>query len=793
MGSNMTVGKRIAVGFAAIIIIMVVLGGMAVWNMGAAKTESMKLADEYVPEVDVAAQFRGASNRLMYEMRGYGFTEDDTYYQNAQQEMLAVDNALDACRELDARAVHLEKLAGQIEVAQKAVDDYKNYVQQTVETTARLNEVRDKLDTNAAAYMQNSADFLANQNAALERDLDERLEKIQLADGIVASGTAARVMNFRAQAMQDPKLMEEAIAALDDVRGYADKLAPITRQEANLEQIRNILKAADSYKKNMTAFLTELRKGAAASERVMADCRAQMDESATAYVKNADDFMASQYRGLRKDITERHAKITLANDVIDIGNATRLAAFKSQALRDPKVMEAGMKGMEALNDKYAALRAITQLEADLQAIANTETAGKSYGAAMATFLDEWVKLQDLGVKRSQAGAMMIEAAKTTADAAIDATTTISTAAAGSLGKSTTIMVIGLILGTVIAIAAALYIARSITKPLNKAVETLAAGSEQVTSASEQVAQSSQSMAEGASEQASSLEETSASLEEITSMTRQNTQNSNEAKNLASQAQSDAETGKEAMVRMGKAIDEIKKSADETAGIVKTIEEIAFQTNLLALNAAVEAARAGDAGKGFAVVAEEVRNLAQRAAEAARNTGELITGSVKNAENGVAINNEVADALAKIADAVGKVNQVSSEVASASNEQAQGIDQVNTAVAQMDQVTQQNAANSEEGASAAEELSAQAEEMMRVVEDLALLVGSNRANNGNGRKALGFSGAKTRQLAHAPKAQQLPAPSQPIKHNALAEMRSGTEHVVKPEQVLPLDDTDLGDF
>lgn len=170
-----------------------------------------------------------------------------------------------------------------------------------------------------------------------------------------------------------------------------------------------------------------------------------------------------------------------------------------------------------------------------------------------------------------------------------------------------------------------------------------------------------------------------------------------------------------------AIDKIRGSSEETAKIVKTIDEIAFQTNLLALNAAVEAARAGEAGKGFAVVAEEVRNLAMRSAEAAKNTATLIEQAQQNAENGVAASGDVEQTLTQILGSVKQVTEVIDDVASASEQQSQGLDQINNAVAQMDKVTQSNAANAEETASASEELSAQAAELTNMVNTLVEIV------------------------------------------------------------------------
>jgi methyl-accepting chemotaxis protein len=255
--------------------------------------------------------------------------------------------------------------------------------------------------------------------------------------------------------------------------------------------------------------------------------------------------------------------------------------------------------------------------------------------------------------------------------------------------------------------------------LEKALQQVAIGAEQVASASVQVSTGGQSLSQGASEQASSLEEISSNLQEMSSMTKQNALNAREAKGVADYARVSADKGVESMNRMSSAISKIKTSSDATAKIVKTIDEIAFQTNLLALNAAVEAARAGDAGKGFAVVAEEVRNLAMRSAEAAKNTANLIEEAVKNSENGVAINFEVLTNFQDITEKINKVSQVVAEIAAASEQQDLGIGQVNKAVEQLNQVTQQNAANAEESASAAEEMSSQSEEMRSMIAGFSL--------------------------------------------------------------------------
>ncbi|MCD8352255.1 MAG: methyl-accepting chemotaxis protein [Planctomycetaceae bacterium] len=295
----------------------------------------------------------------------------------------------------------------------------------------------------------------------------------------------------------------------------------------------------------------------------------------------------------------------------------------------------------------------------------------------------------------------------------------STHALGSMVETTCLLVsgIGIILGSILAW---LTISR-ITRKLNEIITGLGESSEQVSSAAAQISGTAQSLAEGSTEQAASLEQTSSALEQMASMTRQNADNANKTNQTTAENNSMLAVGSKAVENMSQAMDEISDSSEKISHIVKTIEEIAFQTNLLALNAAVEAARAGEAGKGFAVVADEVRNLAQRSAQAARDTTLLITGTVERVRNGSAIAQELGVSFGKIEDGSRAVSHLVQEITAATNEQAQGVDQVNTAVAQMDKVTQQNAANSEESASAAEELSAQAGHLNVMVQDLVGLV------------------------------------------------------------------------
>jgi len=285
-------------------------------------------------------------------------------------------------------------------------------------------------------------------------------------------------------------------------------------------------------------------------------------------------------------------------------------------------------------------------------------------------------------------------------------------------------VLGLLAAAGVAVAGVclMQVRKAIGELRHSAAEILE-GSRQLAGASGQIASSSQSVAQGASQQAATLEETSSSATEITAVTRKNAENTRSMAGLMSETARLVEHANHSLDEMVQSMKEINGSSEKISRIIRVIDEIAFQTNILALNAAVEAARAGEAGMGFAVVADEVRNLAQRSAQAARDTALLIEESIAKSNGGSARLDQVAASIRQITASASQVKTLVDEVDVGSQEQARGIEQIATAVGQMQQVTQRVAANSQESAAAGEELSAQAHNLHSIVEQLRGLLGA----------------------------------------------------------------------
>jgi methyl-accepting chemotaxis protein len=476
------------------------------------------------------------------------------------------------------------------------------------------------------------------------------------------------------------------------------------------------------------------------------------------------------------DELKRFEKISTITLVIEKIAKIRVACWKGQAARNMSALSDLMPEFAEIGKLIEHLRSLTVLKEHLLELDVIAKNIETYQADINELITLNKQLGEIAEKRMASGKELQEISQGSVVEAFKQSSDESQKNMDMLQSASWTVIFGLVSMVVAGALLAFFITRGIVHALMRTVSDLAACSDETASAAEQVAGGAQSLADGTSKTAAALEETSASLEEMGSMVRQTAASSSSAATLANEGRQAGERGSQAMVELAKAIQDIKTNADQTAKIVKTIDEIAFQTNLLALNAAVEAARAGDAGKGFAVVAEEVRNLAQRAGEAARNTATLIENSVKAADNGVVLAKGVNEIVLQSTTASRKINDLVAEIAASAKEVAQGIEQVSTAVRQMDQVTQGNAAGAEENSAVGEELSAQSQTLNGLVTGLDVMV-------------RGVSGERPSVAAHArpAKATQSVNLTKPM-----ARTQSMRATATMASKVIPFDDDGAGD-
>lgn len=345
-----------------------------------------------------------------------------------------------------------------------------------------------------------------------------------------------------------------------------------------------------------------------------------------------------------------------------------------------------------------------------------------------------------------------------------------------------------ILGLVGTILVSQYIAWIVTKDIEssvkKVINNLSDTSNNLTSVSRELTTTSHKLAEGSTQQAASIQETSSTLEESSSMVHQTTQNTKEAETLARKTKEFANKGNSEMQVMLEAMEELKKSSGDIAKIIKVIDEIAFQTNILSLNAAVEAARAGDAGKGFAVVAEEVRNLAQRSAQAAKDTAKIIESNIDLSEKCLKITEQVSESLVEINDESGKVNELLGEISTASQEQEIGIGQINKAISQMEHVIQANATTAHESAKSAEQLAIYDDTLKSIMSELNFLIEGTSQIKSNLRTI-----SKLAPMKKPAPVKNSPKPVAKIEKKAepLPKTKVEVSKTVRPEDIIPLDD------
>ena len=728
--NDVKVSAKLYFGFGTIVVLAVLIGFIG-WNGLNKVSFSVVKADDANRIVKNALEARQIE-------KNFALRKDAQYIDQANK---LKDSVSELFTELTGK-LKIEAHRQQVADMQDAFNTWHAAFIQYTELEAEKEKANSKMVSSARNATDECTAMRADQKAKLESELNRNAGAAAIKSRLAKADDANRLIKMIGDARRheknyiiraDSKYEEQNSAVLDQMYTLLEDLKDRFRDAINDRQADNVIAAVDNYSNAFEQY-TELIQQQGVQEEQMVKQARQMVELANS---------------LRQDQKQQSVDAqSAAVNMILIISVVALILGVGLSLLITKMLTGGTDLIKASAERLA--------EGDInlggidQAKLNDLLEGKDelgdMGRAMMRMIEslkdmnrEVLDLTDSALKgelddradvslHKGSYAEMVNGLNQLMEAILTPINETSEVLEATAAKNLTKRVSGKYQGkfadlksnvneTINALDLALtQVAESVSK-VSASVNQVNSASEQVTSASNQIAVGSQNLAEGTSEQASSLEEISSSLEEMASMTRQNSDNAEQARALSGTARQSAEKGNGAMIRMSEAINKIKTSSDETAKIVKTIDEIAFQTNLLALNAAVEAARAGEAGKGFAVVAEEVRNLAQRSAVAAKDTANMIDEAVNNAEEGVLINEEVAVTLKEISENNSKVSDLVAEISCAAKEQAQGVDQINTAVSQLDSVTQSNASNSEESASAAEELNGQAENLKAEADDL----------------------------------------------------------------------------
>jgi len=616
---NLKIWVKMGLGFGSLLLIMLILGTVAAWNMNRVENHAIMLDELYVPEVNTASSLERFLLKTMYSMASYGFTERKEFLEEGKKNLEKVREQIAEAEKLAVASPVLVKLGESISNIKPQFADYEKLLHETVERNEGIAKNRNILEEAAAAYMRNCHLFLKDQNETLETEIAAKFEPEKL--------------------------------------------------------------------------------------------------------------------------SERLKKIMLINQVIAAGDETRIATFKSQAVRDPQIIRDTQKNFDAMEKIIQELLSRVILDENILRLKNISQAAETYKQAMNSLLANWVALQEVNGQRRDAGDRIGENAQAVSENGMEETKHIAEKTASSLSHTLQIVITGLVLALAAGVGIAVFMTKNITRPIGEAVavnDRLARGdltaeinadrkdeigrlltamknmseklknvvtevkgaSENVLTGSRQLSSVAQTMSQGASEQAASAEEVSSSIEQMTANIRQNADNSLQTEKIALKSSEDAQEG-------GKSVAETVIAMKQIAEKISIIEDIARQTDLLALNAAIEAARAGEYGRGFAVVASEVRKLSERTRKAAAEINRLSKSSVEIAEKAGNMLSGIVPDIQKTADLV-------QEISAASNEQNTGAEQINKAIQQLDQIIQQNVTASEEMASTSEELSGQAEQLRNAI-------------------------------------------------------------------------------
>ncbi len=719
---NMKLMTKIGFGFGILIGITAILGVIGIWEMRIVATENVELHEELVPEVRTAVDLRAAANRMMYAMRGYGFTEEKRFYSEAQKEIQNVAEALKKGRTLAKGAVHLDNMTEELTNAAKAVESYKTLVRQTQETYATIAANRKVLDAAAAIAKSRTGDFLKGQNEKFRKDLAERQEKIRLVTRLVECGSEARVSNFKSQALNDPVLMKDAINKLGETAVLLEGLREITRDIDDIKMIKDIAAAAKDYQNAMRAFLSESEKGELASTSTLTDYRETMDKNAGIYVRNCAAFLTGQQKKLTTDMLERNTKITLVNDIIDLIDDARISSFKAQALRDATIMEHALGNFYKMAGKFGELRKITRLPVDIKRIDEVEGAGDDYRKGMTTLLDNW--MPDLDNHRSNIGKEVIGACKIITDRGLEKTDKIANNAKTTMQTASLIMIIGFIAAILFGGTVAVFISTGMRKTLDRNITEINTASEELKTAVQQQLTSMTEQVTATTQISTTMKEMAVSSSRILERTSGVVSIAEDTNNFAKDGKSSLESAVVAMESIRGQVEDVvqnmlslNEKTQQMGMVLEIINELSEQTTILSYNATIEAAGAGEAGRRFSALAEQIMRLANKAGDSSKDIRALLEDVQRSANKTVLITEDGMKSVEKGRDRILDSKRHFDDIFSSAEETLVSAKEIEITINQQAGTTEQTTEGVEGIRMASEEVKITAKQTLRTAEQL----------------------------------------------------------------------------
>ncbi len=773
-------GTKVAGGFGIIICITLILAAVVGIKLISINQSSVKLAKGYAPEVDYASTLERHFQQALFANRGYAYSEQLRFFEEGQKEF---DNSLKAIAKLEQlgrEEDYLVKLNSTIGDTRSNTEQYREMMHQTKSHIDNIAQFRTQMDEAAATFVTNSDSFLEGQRTAMQKDLSERQIKIQLISELISEGSKARVLNFKAQAMQDNTLFQGAQEAMDKAYKLADDTLEYIRLQEDKQSIATIKNAITEYKNSIEQFSNS------SDPSQLEVLRANMDEAAATFVKVSDIFLKGQQEKLQTDINERSRKMELATEIVYLGTKARVNNFKAQSTRNIELFEPVFEALEMVPATVDEMFLITRKAEDIAMLKEVVSSSEVYATAVTNYVDEWNALQQLEQDRLIVAGNALKAAQDTSAAAILETEEIAAYTNDSLTLAKVMLIIGVVISTVISCILGFVIIRSITGPLQKLVAhirkvasgdltentnieqkdeigdlaksldemtsnlrtimqeisensySLSSASTELSATSSQLASSSDEMTEKSSNVMAAGEQLSSGMDTISSATEELSQSANEVASAVEEMTSTigeitrnclreseiARNASEESNQTQKVMSNLKLAADEIGKVVELITNIAAQTNLLALNATIEAASAGDAGKGFAVVANEVKELARQTSEAT----EQISSKIQSIQSST---HECEKAISHVTGIIDEVSQISDTIASAIEEQSSTTAEIAKTITSVSTSTEDVAKQVHESATGAKDVSSN----IHYINNSAVQVSSGASETNNNSESL----------------------------------------------------------